>query len=135
MRAVALLGVIAVLLASTIVSAAVSPSGRTPALRDAEGYAIASCFFGQKQPYLKDQGDGWASAIIQRGSGDLDALGAISAAVKQELAKRDMAVIRTDAGADKAIPVLYCGEIIDRPRVRAAINLALTKLRRPIRPH
>lgn len=113
-------------------AAAAAPAvARGAALRDVEGYAIASCLAAQDSPYLKDQGDGWASVIVQRGKGDLRVFAAVAAAVKAELAKGDMAIIRTEAGpaADKPLPVLYCGEIIDKAGVRAAINEAAAKLR------
>jgi hypothetical protein len=104
---------------------------RSPVLRDAEGFAIASCLAHQNDPYLKDQGDGWASAIIQRGEGNLEALTAISKTVKAELAKGDMAVIRVEspsAAVDKPLPVMYCSEIIDKPAVRNAIKKAVAAL-------
>src|SRR6185436_9376363 len=69
---------------------------------DVEGYAIASCLAAQDQPYLKDQGDGWASAIIQRSKGAPDAFVAVGTAVKAELAKGDMAVIRSETGPEKS---------------------------------
>jgi hypothetical protein len=103
---------------------------RPEVLRDAEGYAIASCLTDQAQPYLKDQGDAWASVIVQRMKGGLDALAGIAEQVKRENARGDMAVIRDEAspGKDKTLPVLYCGEIIDRPSVRAAIQKAVAEL-------
>ena len=103
---------------------------RSPVQRDVEGYAIASCLAAQDQPYLKDQGDGWASVIIQRGKGELDALTAVAAAVKAELAKGGMAIVHNEDGPikDKPLPVLYCSEIIDAPSVHAAINTAVKKL-------
>lgn len=104
-------------------------SPRPEALRDIEGYAIASCFTNQSQPYLKDQGDAWAAVIVQRMNGNLEALAAIAEEVKRENAKGNMAVIRNEGGSekDKSLPVLYCGEIIDRPAVRAAIQKAVVK--------
>jgi hypothetical protein len=98
--------------------------------RDVEGYAIATCLADQDQPYLKDQGDGWASVIVQRGRGGLEALTVVAAAVKAELAMGDMAVIHNEEGPvkDKPLPVMYCNEIIDTPSVRAAINGAVKKL-------
>jgi hypothetical protein len=98
--------------------------------RDVESYAIASCLVAQKEPYLHDQGDAWASAIIQRAKGELDALTAVAAAVKAELAKGNMAVIRNEAEPmkGKALPVMYCTEVIDAPSVRSAINTAIKKL-------
>jgi hypothetical protein len=105
--------------------------------RDVEGYAIASCLAAQDQPYLKDQGDGWASVIIQRGKGGLDIITAVAVAVKAELAKGDMAVVRSETGPtkEKPLPVLYCGEIIDVPSVKVAINRAVKKLAPSYRPH
>src|SRR3989442_2321369 len=45
-----------------------NPAGgtRTQVQRDVESYAIASCLTQQAEPYLKDQGDAWASVIVQR---------------------------------------------------------------------
>lgn len=96
---------------------------RTEVVRDVEGYAIASCLVHQTEPYLKDQGDAWAAVIIQRMKGDLDPLAQIAAQVKAEVAKGEMTVIRDESQADKdkALPVQYCGEIIDKPDVRIAI--------------
>jgi hypothetical protein len=105
---------------------------RLQVLRDVESYAIASCLVSQAQPYLKDQGDAWASAVVQRMKGDLDALAGITEQVKLENAKGEMAVVRdeTGPGRDKTLPVLYCSEIIDRPAVRAAIQTAVATLQR-----
>jgi hypothetical protein len=110
---------------------------RSAVQRDVEGYAIASCLASQDQPYLKDQGDGWASVIVQRGKGGLEALTAVAAAVKAELAKSVMAVIHSEEGPvkDKPLPVMYCSEIIDKPTVRAAINNAVKKLAPSYRQH
>lgn len=103
---------------------------RTEVLRDAEGYTIASCLVFQPHPYLKDQGDAWASVIIQRMKGSPDALVGIVEQVKLEINKGDMAVIRDDVtpGQDKTLPVLFCSEIIDSPGVRAAIQKAVVAL-------
>ena len=103
---------------------------RPEVLRDAEGYAIASCLVNQPQPYLKDQGDAWASVIVQRMKGDLDVFADIAEQVKLENAKGEMAVVRdeTEPGRDKTLPVLYCSEIIDRPAVRTAIQKAVAAL-------
>ena len=103
---------------------------RPEVLRDIEGYAIASCLTNQTQPYLKDQGDAWASVIVQRMKGSLDVLTSIAEQVKRENAKGEMAIIRDEAGPgkDKALPVLYCNEIIDKPSVRSAIQKAVATL-------
>ncbi len=99
-------------------------------MRDVEGYAIASCLTNQTQPYLKDQGDAWASVIVQRMKGNLDVLVGIAEQVKKENAKGEMVVIRDEAGPgkEKTLPVLYCSEIIARASVRAEIQKADTEL-------
>jgi hypothetical protein len=103
---------------------------RPEVLRDIEGYAIASCLVNQPQPYLKDQGDAWASVIVQRMKGSPDVLAEIVEQVRLENKKGDMAVIRdeTEPGKDKTLPVLYCSEIIDKPAVRTAIQQAVEAL-------
>jgi hypothetical protein len=105
-------------------------SPRPVVVRDVEGYAIASCLVNQSEPYLKDQGDAWASVIVQRMKGDLEVFAGLAEQVKLETAKGEMAVVRNEAepGSDKALPVLYCSEIIDKPAVRAAIQKAVAAL-------
>jgi len=105
-------------------------SPRPVVVRDVESYAIASCLVNQSEPYLKDQGDAWASVIVQRMQGDLEVFAGLAEQVKLETAKGEMPVIPNEAepGADKALPVLYCGEIIDKPAVRAAIQKAIAAL-------
>jgi hypothetical protein len=105
-------------------------SPRPAVVRDVEGYAIASCLVNQSQPYLKDQGDAWASVIVQRMNGDLEVFTSLAEQIKLETAKGEMAVVRNEAepGTDKALPVLYCSEIIDKPAVRAAILKAVAAL-------
>jgi hypothetical protein len=107
-----------------------SASDRSAVERDVEGYAIASCLAALDQPYLKDQGDGWASAIIQRSKGGIDAFVAVGAAVKAELAKGGMAVIHNETGpeTDKPLPIMYCSEIVNASSVHAAITKAVKKL-------
>lgn len=110
-----------------------NPAGvpRTQVQRDVESYAIASCLTSQTEPYLKDQGDAWASVIVQRMHGDIDVLAGIAEQVQRENTKGDMAVMRdeTRPGQGKPLPVLHCGEVIDRPAVRAAIQKAIAALR------
>ena len=103
---------------------------RSALLRDVEGYASASCLVAQSDEDLKDQGDGWAWVILQRMKGDLEVFDKLRARVRAEVAKSTMAVIPTDSGVghDKAMPVLYCIEIIDTPSVRAAIREAVSRL-------
>ena len=113
-------------------------SGRGALQRDVEGYVIAACLSDQEQPYLKEQGEGWALVIVERGKADLDTLAGLAKAVKEELAKGHVPIIRNgdrpvihndhESGPDMAAPVLYCGEIIDAPEVRKAIIKAMKKL-------
>ncbi len=104
---------------------------RPEVLRDVEGYAIAVCLMNQSQPYLEDQGDAWASVVVQRMKGDPSVLADIAKQVNSENAKGEMAVIRSETGPgkDKILPLLYCYEIIDRPPVRAEIQKAATALK------
>jgi hypothetical protein len=114
----------------TTMPTAADAAPRSALERDVESYAIASCLVGLDQPYLKDQGDGWASVIIQRAKGGMPAFRAVAAAVKAELAKGNMAIIHSEepGAKDKPLPVLYCAEIIDAPSVHAAIGKAVKKL-------
>jgi len=105
-------------------------SGHDTIGRDVESYAVASCLTYQKQPFLKDQGDGWASAIIQRSKGSLDDFTAVAEAVKAEVARGNMAVIRVEAGPEheKALSIAYCFEILDAASVHAAVDSAMKNL-------
>lgn len=105
-------------------------NGRDAARRDVESYAIASCLSYQKQPYLKDQGDAWASAVIQRSKGELDDFTAVAEAVKTEVAKGNMEVIRVETGPEheKALPVAYCYDLLQTPSVHVAVENAVNKL-------
>ena len=103
---------------------------RDPVARDVEGYAIATCLIAQDSAYLKDQGDGWASNFVQRGSGDIAIFTALATAVRAEAAGGTMPMARDEAApmAPKPLPVQYCAEIIDTPRVRQAITQATRQL-------
>ena len=103
---------------------------RSAVRRDVESYAIASCLAYQKQPYLKEQGDGWASAIVQRSEGDINALIVVAQAVKAEVAKGKMEVNLNDNGPKhvEVLPVAYCFEILDSPSIHAAVKKAIKKL-------
>lgn len=104
---------------------------RSPVLRDVESYAIAACLAGQSDAYLKGQGDAWASVIVQRMRGDVELLEGVAAQIKRENALGDMAVIRDESQPQKGkpLPLLHCGEVIDRPAVRQEIEKAVTALR------
>jgi len=104
-------------------------TAQTDMRRDAERYAIAACLAQQNHPYLSEQGQDWAGAIVQRAQLDFDVLKKLSTAVRQEPAKGNMAVGHRDSEpvgkGDFAMPVLYCAEIIDTPLIRAAIERAI----------
>lgn len=99
-------------------------------LRDVEGYAIASCLASLSNSYLKDQGDAWASVIVQRMSGDPSFLLDIVEQVAIEVEKGNMAVMRSDVEPeqDKMLPVLFCSEIIYQPKIRGKILEAVKNL-------
>lgn len=105
-------------------------AGRSEVLRDVESYAIASCLSFQPNPYLKDQGDAWASVVIQRMKGSPAALADLAEHVKVETARGDVPIIRdeTGMGPDKPLPLLFCVEIIDHPAVRSGIEQAVRAL-------
>jgi len=97
---------------------------QTSVYRDMEGYAIASCLAYQEHPYLKDQGDAWASAVVQGSQLTIGAMIEISDAVRQEVAKGEMAMIRNEAKGvgSKEMPIRYCVEITGKPLIRATID-------------
>lgn len=103
---------------------------RDAVTRDVEGYAIASCLVAQPSPYLKDQGDGWASGIVQRGAGPIEAFTGLAKVVQDEAGKGDMPQSRDETAPMelKPLPIQYCAEIIDTPRVRQAIGDAVKQL-------
>lgn len=119
---------------STLTACAATPtasvSGHEAAKRDVEAYAIASCLNYQRQPFLKDQGDGWASAVIQRFKGELDDLAAVAAVVKAEVSKGNMIVIPDETVPERemALPVAYCFDILNTPSVHAAVEKSINKL-------
>lgn len=104
--------------------------GHEAVKRDVEAYAIASCLTYQQQPFLKDQGDGWAAAIIQRFKGELDDLTAVAAVVKTEVSKGDMVIIPDETSPERemALPIAYCVDILNAPSVRAAVKKSIHKL-------
>lgn len=119
----------------TVIAAGFSMSGaaahgRPSVQRDVEGYAIATCLANQKEPYLKDQGDSWASVIVQRSHGGIGPFNSVAAAVKTELAQGHLPVVHQDSEPprDRQLPLLYCAEIIDTPGVDVALRSAIKKL-------
>lgn len=107
-----------------------SVGGHNTATRDAEEYAVASCLFYQQEPLIKDQGDSWASAIIQRSRGALEVFTAVARAVKEEISKGNMVVIRAENEPrhEKALPIAYCFELLNTTSVQTAVDKAVKKL-------
>ncbi len=97
-------------------------------LRDIESYAIASCFCNQADRYLKQQGDAWASAIIQRTNITLETLASVSAQIDKYTGSGQTAVVRSEVPGekDKSLPLLFCYEIIEKAEIRAAIQGAVS---------
>ena len=113
--------------------AAAPAAGQTPGLgAEVEGYAAAACLTRQEQPFLRDEGHLWAAGIMERVGGSLDHWVALADAVGAEAARRPMPVARVDGperASSRPMPVLFCHELVRTPAVRAAIKLALRRLR------
>ena len=122
-RVAAMLSLATVAVAVSACATAAAPVRAGWSTREAERYAIAACLAGEAEPYLRDQGDAWAAAIVQRGHGDPAALRGIATAVRAERARDWPPVARDEAHpmTGKALPVMGCGEIADRAAVAAAI--------------
>lgn len=129
MRMVCIVWGLALVGCASSVNSAGAP--RPAVQRDVEGYAIASCMTHQTDAFTKDQGDAWASVIVQRMKGDLDVLAGIAEQVKRENPADNVAVMRDELQPQKGkmLPVMHCGEMIDKPAVRAAIQKAVAALR------
>lgn len=105
-------------------------SNRAIIQQDMEGYAIASCLTYQPSSYLEDQGDAWASVIVQRMKGGIEVLSDLSEAVRKEVEKGEMAVIRSEGvdTRDKELPILYCNEIIYKSSIQEAVRVSIERL-------
>jgi len=103
---------------------------RSAVQRDVESYAMASCFTALDDPFLKRQGDLWAGGIVQRGKGSIETFRRVADAVRREMATAKVPIAHGDGGpqGDVPVPLLYCVEMIDAARVRAAIDRAITQL-------
>ena len=121
----------ATVLAIGIAACVTSVSAAAPgwATRDAAHYAMAACLAGQRDATLKDQGQAWAAAIVQRGPGNPAALRAIDAAVRAEVARGEVPIARDEEHpmAGKPLFVMWCVQMADRPTVRAAITRAVSR--------
>lgn len=117
-------------LATVLTAAPAIAAVRTALQRDVEGYAVAVCLGRQESAYLKDQAHGWASTVVMGGRGELDDLAPLQAAVEAEVARGPMAYVHreNEPTRSKAMPVMYCANIIDRARVRGAIETAMKRM-------
>lgn len=98
--------------------------------RDVEDYAVATCLTKQNEPFLKEQGDLWADAIVQRSHGPIEDFSSVADAVIADVTKKPIALARqeSDPMHAKPVPILFCAEIVDDKPVRAAIDKAIKKL-------
>lgn len=122
---------IALFAAVASASCASSHSVLNAEMHDAEGYAIASCLAKQKEPFLQQQGGGWASVVIERGSVGLESLRVIDDRVRQAVARGGMLVVHDESSpsGEATLPVLYCVQIGNDSAVRGAIEEAVSSPR------
>lgn len=107
--------------------APVPPSTVPSALdRDLAAYAAASCFAALPQPFLKEQGERWAGAVIQRGHGSPEQWIPVADAVAAGVKRAGIAQGQGDGpqAPPVPLPVMTCGEITQAATVRAAIATA-----------
>lgn len=117
-----------------IACAAAAPASAAPRsalTRDVEGYAVSSCLAAQSDATLRTQGEGWGSMIIMgRAHGDPEKWRPLHDAVRAALNPADVPRLKPERAIDPSpqLPLAYCAEIIDTPRVRAAIDAATKRL-------
>lgn len=92
--------------------------------RDLNDYAIASCLTLQSSAYLRDQGDGWGSVIVQRSEVPLSSMRHVVEAVKTAASKTPLPVARDEAHPyqGKVLQIMYCMDLIRSPAMRAALS-------------
>lgn len=118
-------------LAAPALTAPAISSARPAIARDLEGYAVASCLAAQRDATLRVQGEGWARMIMMgRAKGDPEEWLRLSKAVRGALNPADVPLLKPARAIDPSpeLPLAYCGEIIDKPTVRAAIDAAAGRL-------
>ncbi|WP_054158930.1 hypothetical protein [Rhizobium sp. AAP43] len=114
-------------------SAALAPlsalaAPRDAVTRDVQGYAIAVCLDRQENEVLKEQGNGWAAIIVERGKGDIEDWAPLRNAVEAALAEATVPVVRGDSG-EHPMPLFQCAELIDDPIVAAEIDATIAKMK------
>lgn len=92
--------------------------------KDAHSYAVASCYAFLPNPFLKSQGDAFASVILQRSQLHPNDLAGLISAVKQYMLNTNEAVTRVEreGAEDKSVPVLFCSEVIYDDKVAMEIE-------------
>jgi hypothetical protein len=122
--------VLAGVLLSCVAGGAAGARPRTAVQRDVEDYAVATCLTKQNETFLKEQGDLWADAIVQRSAGPIEDFTSVADAVAADVATKPMAMAHqeSDPMHAKPVPIPYCAEIVDDKPVRAAIDKAIKKL-------
>ena len=119
-------------LAAAAFAGAATQTPRDPAgpERDLTRYAMAACLAAQDQPYLKDQGQRWASGLIELGHGPVEAWLPVAQAVTAELARTGVGMSKPDGPLHPSVPtpLMTCGHIADAPLERAAIDTAARAL-------
>ena len=123
--------ILALIAGAGALAAPVSGAPRGALERDVEGYAVASCLAAQGDATLRTQGEGWARMIIMgRAHGDFEKWRPLDDAVRRAVNPADIPRLKPERPIDPSpqLPLAYCAEMIDTPRVRAAIDAATKRL-------
>lgn len=105
-----------------------SPAGQAPGdspiLQEIRGYAMASCLAYQPGPALRQQGYGWASAVVQGMDGGIDGLSSVAETVRRASADAPPPTIRdeTAPGQEMQLTILHCYQVAHSPAVEAAVR-------------
>lgn len=121
----------AVMFVAVLAGCSGQPQPAKPAARDdLVQYATASCFAFQQNPYLKDQGERWAGAVVQNARGPVEKWTPVVNAVKAELARSGVAQGQAEGpqALTVPLPVITCGRIATTSAVGIAIDRAAKAL-------
>lgn len=120
-----------IMVVALLVGCSGQPQPAKPAARDdLVQYATASCFAFQQNPYLKDQGERWAGAVVQNARGPVEKWTPVANAVKAELARSGVAQGQGEGPQAPTVPlpVMTCGRIATTSAVGSAIDGAAQAL-------
>ncbi|MFP8967374.1 hypothetical protein ACKC9G_12400 [Pokkaliibacter sp. CJK22405] len=103
-----------------------SPINSITPLQDMTEYAMASCLYHQKSEYLQEEGNAWASIIINRMHGAIDVLTEINQAVLKASEQQKPFVVSSETSPthDRVVYIPYCYEMASTPVVKSAIDQA-----------